>query len=170
MLAVGAGLRGAREVMSLARAGAKDLGAVMEGSRIVRGLREAGTAVKDVLSIVGSKAKGWASDLIKGEDMTLGRGVADCQGEFCISRLGMQQADNMGIDATHLPSLGTPLKIVPTSEMEDLVRLKDAANASMHDPFLSRLHIHERIPVKFGGSPVDALNKILMLGTTTSRS
>ena len=59
MFAVGAGLRGAREVMSLARAGAKDLSAVMEGSRIVRGLREAGTAVKDVLSIVGSRVKGW---------------------------------------------------------------------------------------------------------------
>jgi len=31
----------------------------MEGSRIVRGLREAGTAVKDALSLAGSKAKGW---------------------------------------------------------------------------------------------------------------
>ena len=67
MLVLGAGVRGAREVMSLARAGAKDFRAVMDGSRIVRGLREAGTAVKDVLSIVGSKVKGWASDLIKGE-------------------------------------------------------------------------------------------------------
>ena len=67
MLVLGAGIKGAREVMSLARAGAKDLGAVMEGSRIVRGLREAGTAVKDVLSIAGSKVKGWGADLIKGE-------------------------------------------------------------------------------------------------------
>ena len=66
--------------MSLARAGAKDLGAVMEGSRIVRGLREAGTAVKDVLSVVtgkiadfaeaaGAKIRSWAG---RGENAARG--------------------------------------------------------------------------------------------------
>ncbi len=59
VLALGAGAKGLRELSTFARAGAKDLGAAVEGSRVLRGLDRAGQTVHEVVSAAKAKVSGW---------------------------------------------------------------------------------------------------------------
>ncbi len=62
VLALGAGAKGFRELSTFARAGAKDLGAAVEGSRVLRGLDRAGESIHEVVSAAKAKVSGWVLD------------------------------------------------------------------------------------------------------------
>lgn len=66
------------------------------------------------------------------------------------------------------PNLGFkptgPFRLLEGAEYADARTLANKTNAAIHKnaPYLKSLQIHEIIPVKFGGSPTDYLNKIYL--------
>ncbi len=64
-----------------------------------------------------------------------------------------------------------PFRLLEGEEYAAARSAADAANKAMHraDPGLGGMHIHEIQPVKFGGSPVDPLNKIGITPSLHSR-
>jgi filamentous hemagglutinin len=63
-----------------------------------------------------------------------------------------------------LPKPTGPFRLLKDFEYAAARRAADRANRAMRraDSRLQGLHIHEVQPVKFGGSPIDPLNKILL--------
>jgi hypothetical protein len=81
-------------------------------------------------------------------------------GEFSITNSKWEQYPTDG----NVPKPEGPFRMVEGQEYADALKAKNAANAKMHaaDPSLKGKHIHEIKPVKFGGSPTDPNNKVVL--------
>jgi hypothetical protein len=57
-----------------------------------------------------------------------------------------------------------PFRLIEGEEYQESLTLKNSFNRALHNanPELEGLHIHEIQPIKFGGSPTDMANKILL--------
>lgn len=79
------------------------------------------------------------------------------RGEFSVR-------DWSGYPSGPAPRPAGPLRLVEGDEYRDALRAKNAANAKLHRerPEWRGKHIHEIKPVKFGGSPTDPANKVVL--------
>lgn len=63
-----------------------------------------------------------------------------------------------------MPKPNGPFRVLTAAEYEAALKAKNAANEALHraHPEYAGKHIHEIQPVKFGGSPTDPANKIVL--------